>query len=190
MQGPEGAVELLRSYLAANVPAKIVELRTRLAVTGEDLRTPQLYSASIRERLEVKDYPSIEVQFQAMGNPVYLANGNTQLTWQIPYKVRVYSAERGNTYDQVEERRKRIFLAVIEVIGFNVKLASTPNVWVDFKSLTGSFFGASQLADARDNRSIAASYLEMNVIVEEMTEPAATLGTANTVQTSVHPAMR
>jgi hypothetical protein len=187
MIGPEGAVATLLSYVQANMPAKITELQARYS--DPDLRPPALYAPSLRERLELNQYPALEFQFQSFGNPKYLNNELTQLTWQIPYKVRVYATERGNSFDQVEIRRKRLLVATLEIIGFDVKLSASPSVWVDFTSLNGQFFGVGKIQD-RDNRSIAATYIEMNVIVEEMTEPAPSLAVADTVVVSVHPAQR
>ena len=189
MLGAEGTVDLVQSYLAANMPAKIAALQTRLGVTSTDLRAPALYSTSLYERIEIAQFPAIEVQFQAFGQPVFLDNNAGQLTYRWPYRLRVYIEERGNSYDQVEQRRKRLLLGVTELLTSHPMLsASSPTAWVDVTSMTASFFGLGTLAQAKDARSIAACYLELVVMVEEMTDALTPIGTADTIVVSVYPA--
>jgi hypothetical protein len=190
MLGPEGVVELIRSYLATGMPAKIAELRARLAVTDTDLRAPATFVGSTYGRLEYAQFPAVEVQIQSVGRPTFLDQGGGQVTWRFPYTVRVYTEERGNGFDQVELRRKRLYLAVMELLTAHVPLSTSPPAWIDASSLTGSFYGLGTLTSATDNRSIAATYVEFTVIVEEMTETAPPLGVADTVIATVHPAVR
>lgn len=190
MIGPEGAVSLLVSYLQANMPSKIAELRTRYGADFVDLPDIAFWGDSLRERLELAQYPAIEVQYQSAGNPKYQGTQGTQIIWQFPYNLRVYLTARGNGFEQVEQRRKRYYVAIQELVAFDAKLSAVPNAWVDFKSFRGQFFGVDNLANIRDNRSIAATYQEMTVMVDEMTEAASTIGTADTVVVSVHPANR
>jgi hypothetical protein len=194
MIGPEGVVELVRAYLESVVPGKIIELQTRLGVTSADLPQPNLYSASQYERLELPQFPAIEVQFLSMANPILL-DQEAQALWRVPYRVRVYATSRGTSFQQVEERRKRLYLALFECLTAHVLLSPSSSdltAWVDVKTMQGQFFGLGNIVPDGEGRSIAATYIDLTAIVEEMTEPllsadGTSLGTADTVFSSVHP---
>ena len=193
MLGIEGAINLVVARLQSEMPAKVAEVAGRYSDADSiNLRQPNLYAPSLYERLELAQYPAIEVAPRDDAAPVRLDQAQGVTKYWIAYSMRVYLTERGSSYTQVDARRKRLTLAIREVL-FSTPLLQTgpPQAWIDRKTVRTSYFGVGTIDD-KDARSIAATYTDLDVIVEEMTEPSPStqLGTADTVFSSVHPANR
>lgn len=195
MLGTEGAAALLVARLEAEMPAKVTEVAARYSDAATvNLQPPALYAKSVYERLELAQYPAIEVESRDDGpNTQNSQAGGVEDLW-VGYDLRVYLTVRGNGFVQVEARRRRLTLAIREVLLSTPLLQAAtagPQAWVNARSVRTSYFGIGNIA-AADNRSIAATYTDLTVIVEEMTEPYQTTndGTADTIFVAVHPANR
>lgn len=193
MLGIEGAIDLVVGRLQTQMAAKVAEVIGRYNDQATvNLRVPNLYSTSLYERLELAQYPAVEVAPRDDSAPYYEDQNRGIYTLRIAYSLRVYLTERGVGYPQVDARRKRLTLAIREVLFSNPLLqAGPPQAWIDLKTVRSSYFGVGTI-DEKDLRSIAATYTDLDVIVQEMTEtsPSTTLGTADTVFATVHPASR
>jgi hypothetical protein len=185
MLGFEGVCELVAHRLETAVPAKISEMLGRYNLATPDLPAPQLYARQQRARIELHEYPSVEVIARDAGFPVLLDRGDDILVWQFPYVVRVYLDVRGNTFDETDLRRKRLVLGVVELLFASPVLQAGPSAWVDLKRLRQSLSDIG--GSIGENRSMAAAFIEFTVMVEEPTEAGPALGVANTL--AVHPAL-
>jgi hypothetical protein len=193
MLGTEGAVALVVARLQTEMPAKVTEVAGRYHDTAAvNVRPPKLYAESMYERLELAQYPAVEVASRDDGIPDFNSQAQGVENYWIAYSLRVYVTERGQTYQQVEARRRRLTLAVREVLFSTPELqAGPPRVWINPRSIRSSYFGIGTINES-DSRSIAATYTDLDVIVEEMTEPymPTTTGTADRIFVNVHPANR
>jgi hypothetical protein len=192
MIGIEGAIDLIVARLSTEMPAKVAEVAARYTDAATvNLRAPNLYASSLYERLELAQYPAVEVAPRDDGLPYQLDQTQGLLALRVAYSVRVYLTERGNGYPQVDARRKRLTLAVREVLFSTSALQASPQAWIDARTVRSSYFGVGTI-DEKDMRSIAATYTDLDVIVQEMTEayPTTQIGTADTIFSTVHPASR
>lgn len=195
MLGIEGAIQLLLARLQAEMPAKVAEVASRYPSDAQQvaLRPPSTYTASIYARKEYAQYPIVEVAPRSDGPG--LLDGQVQQieTWSWPYGLRIYLVERGTGFEQVEKRRQRLTLALREVLTSSAALQASPQVKIDKTSIRGGYFATGE-TDDKDNRSIASTWTDLTVIVQEMTEPTpgTTLPVVETVISAVsplHPAM-
>ena len=193
MLGTEGAVNLVVARLQAQMPAKITEVAGRYPDAATvALRPPALYALSLYERIELSQYPAVEVTSRDDGPTVFDDQTSGVFQLAVPYNLRLFLTERGNTFQQVEARRRRLTLALREVLFSTPLLQDPPNQsWILRESIRSSYFGISQI-DEKDARSIAATYTDVTVMIQEMTElfPAANVPVADSVFVAVHPATR
>jgi hypothetical protein len=188
MIGIEGAVSLVLARLSLQMPYKVTELEARYNDNVADLRPPATYAASVYTRVELAQYPIIMIQPRGDSTPKYLDNDGDYFIWEFTYRMRIYLEERGNGYPQVEARRQRLTLGIREVLMSTPGLAS--NAWIDNTSFSSGYFGTGEIRDS-DNRSIAATYTDLAVIVQEVTEPFGPTnltGVADDILISVLPA--
>lgn len=189
MIGVEGAKHMVLQRLEAQMPAKVQELQARYA-DNLILRAPNKYTTYIATRVEAAQYPIIMIAPRTDNTPIWENQQQTVQSFRWPYSMRLYVVERGNSYEQVEQRRERLTLGVREVLTSSQNLSDTPNVWIDITSFRTTYFGTGEVADG-DNRSIAATYTDLTVMVDEVTEPyPAMTGRANSIVSSVHPSQR
>jgi hypothetical protein len=197
MLGMEGAIDLLVGALELRMPAKIVELQSRYADADAvlpppdqaNLRPPALFASSVYQRLELAQYPAIEVSPANDGRPAWNSQGAGQFFFRVAYSMQILVTDRGNSYQQVDARRKRLTLAVKECLLATPLLQDSPvTAWVDTPTMRASYspLAISSVKQA-DSRSIAATYIELDVIVEEMTDPLVPSGIADTIVATVHP---
>lgn len=188
MLGIEGTVDLVVEALEARTPAKLVELRARYSQTadGDGLPDVGLFAASQRARIERAEYPALEVIGMGMNRPKVLDKGLGTITYQFPYVIRIFVTVRGNGFDDTDLRRKRTTLAVVEELVASPALSFVPSAWIDIASLRISNSDVAP-GDKTDSRSVASAFVEVAVIVEEMTEALPTLATANTI--AIHPSL-
>lgn len=181
----EGVCELVAATLESRLPAKVDQLRARYnAADGDDLPYVNLVSRSQRARLERADYPAVEVIGRDVRRPQVM-DTDGRVTYWLGYTVRVFISVRGTSFENTDLRRKRLTLALVELLISNPLLQETPTARVDTTSVWQSFSGVAT-ADA-DSRSVAAAFVEAVVMVEEMSDPVTPLGLADTI--AIHPAL-
>lgn len=195
MLGIEGAIALVIGRLEAEMPAKVVEIAGRYSdQTDVQLRPPAMFSPSLLARVEPSQYPVVEATPNIDDIPEWKEQYQGTETLWVPYRVRIYVTERGVTFPQTAARRTRLSLAVREILFSSPALQDGPPMaFVDNRTIRSAYSPTGKAADG-DARSVAASYTDVTVRVEEMTEPASSAptdqGTADTIFTSVHPALR
>lgn len=190
MIGIEGAKALVLARLEAQMPAKVDELEQRYADNLAILRAPGKYAPFMVTRVEAAWYPIIMIGPRTDDMPTFVTQQGTYQTFRYPYRLRLYVVERGNSYEQVEYRRERLTLGMREVLTSSAYLSDSPRVELDLTSLRTTYFGTGEVAES-DNRSIAATYTDLTVIVDEVSMPYPSFsGRANTIVSSVHPSQR
>lgn len=193
MIGIEGAIELVVARLQAQMPAKVAEVAARYTDDATvALRTPATYTTSLYARVEYNQYPIVEVAPRNDGPGQWDDQTGGVESWMWPYTVRVYVVERGTSFPQVEKRRQRLTVSLREVLTSSAVLQESPQAWIDKKTIRSGYFATGLTADA-DNRSIASTWTDLTVMVQEMTEPfPPATATANSIVSTVgpiHPAM-
>jgi hypothetical protein len=195
MLGMEGAIVLLVNALEARMPGKVAELQARYGVgdqvtepDGTCLRPPALYSASFYQRLELSQYPAVEVTPVTNGRPKWNSQAVGQFDMTRAYSMRILMTERGNGFSDVDLRRKRLTLAIEECLFATPLLSLSPQAFVDTPTVTASY--STIEVPAGQGRSIAATYIGLDVIVDEVTDAPTPLGAADTIVSGVHPSMR
>lgn len=186
MLGFEGVCELLAHRLELQMPPKVSEMLGRYHLATPDLPVPSLYARQQRARIELHEYPSIEVIARDAGTPLIKDRGDGTIVLQIPYVCRIFLEVRGNTFDETDLRRKRLLLGIVEVLTAAPVLQASPSAWIDLTRIRQSLSEVGT-ASSGENRSVAAAFVEVTVMVEEMTEPSPALGLANTI--AIHPAL-
>lgn len=186
MLGMEGVCELVAATLEQKMPAKVDQLRARYTdLDGDDLPYIGLYSRSQRARLERGDYPAIEVVPRDARRPVTMDTDGGVTFW-FPYTIRIFLSVRGTSFENVDQRRKRLTLGVVELLASTPLLQAAPQAKIDVASIWQSFSAVSSSGDT-DNRSVGAAFVEATVIVDEMTDTVTPLGHADTIV--IHPAL-
>lgn len=179
MLGIDGAASVVGSTLAANLPAKITELETRLNLVAGTIGQPGRIEEYPQppETLALSDYPAVMVDaLETMSlMPLDIVNGN--LSYLGRYSLRTYVWVRDQEFSNVALKVRRYMLGVREVLLNNQGLMTT-GARVDDSTFKESY---SDVA-SDDKRAIAAAFLEFQVTLEELltSPPEATADTIDT----------
>lgn len=166
MRGPEVATTLVKDALEDRLPAKLVELNARLALAGtEVLGPPALYATEVRAQLDADDFPAIQVVAQDARSLKLVAVEDGSEVYAVTYALRTFLWVRDQEYPEVTRRRDRMALAMREVILEALTLSDAEGgAVVNPETLRESY---AEPANDSVGRSIAASYLELEVTIEE-----------------------
>ncbi|AIZ01701.1 putative structural protein [Arthrobacter phage vB_ArtM-ArV1] len=169
MLGAEGVARALVYRIQARFPAKLAEIRTRLAVDAAEL--PELnaiYPHEINLRA-VNAYPCMSVvEYETTGRI-----GNRQMDsdgdydeYSYRYRMRVFIWGMGTDHVGTDLLRKRLTLAAREVL-LNDKIFYDQGgqyAELDPATLKESF---SDVGDVADNQFLGGAYLEFEVVTQE-----------------------
>lgn len=181
MRGPEHAAGLVAAALTARLPARLADLEERLELDAGALKVPEHVFASDITRLAIAaDFPALLVVAQD-GASVGEAEDDYDLddddepaagaVWLVDYPLRVFiwaavpDAGAGTPRDRqqlVDLMRKRYTLAVREELLAGLGLAAGAAIRPGFRE---SYSDVD--VDARAKLTLAASYVEVVVRVEE-----------------------
>jgi len=187
MLGMTGAVGLVLARLQAELPAKITEISTRYSLPAGQLQTPASYMVNMYDRIELAQFPAIQIAPRAEGAPAMMDQDQGVFVYKVGYDMRIYLEVRGLGYDQVEQRRQLTTLGIREVLFSTPQLGAAPDIFVVPGSVRSTYYGIGEI-DAKDQRAIAATYTDLTVMVEEMTElPSPWPYTADTIVSTVGP---
>lgn len=188
MIGPEGAAQAVAERLAAALPGRLAELRTRYTVTAAELPDPALVEPHDRIRRPLEDWPAVLVLVQQLARftPTDRPSAGGE-TWVARYPFRVYLWLRAEDDVDVDLLRKRYVLAVREVLLARRSLMDTagpagdvPNV--DPLALTEDY---GPVALDENGNTIAAAYVAADILIAEEVTPLPELGTVNTTTVTV-----
>lgn len=183
MIGPEGAAQLVATYLAGALPPRIAALRARYSLLDDALPEPALVLPVDKLRLGVEDWPAVLVEVQQLRRLVRVDVVDGVELYAGTYPVRVYTWVRGDDQLDTDLARKRYALAVREALAARRQLAEATavpsGIVVDLTTLRESY--SPPLTDDA-GATIAGAYLEVDVAVREDLEPTVPLGTAATVE--------
>lgn len=182
-----GAVALVIGRLQSEMPAKMTELASRYNLPAGTLQNPGSYMVNMFDRVELAQYPTIQVAPRGEGAPRMNEQDQGVLNYETSYLMRVYLQVRGLGYEMVEQRRQLMTLGIREILLSTPQLGAAPDIWILPGSIQTTYFGVGELKE-EDQRAIAATYTDLTVMVEEMTElPSPWPNTANTIKSSVGP---
>jgi hypothetical protein len=164
--GLEGACQLVTDRLEAALPGKTAELRTRLGAQPDDL--PDVITVIPHElaRLELEQWPAVMVVGQNLEQMVRDDVEADGTTWLCTYRLRVWVWARGNDFGHTDRIRKRLTLAVRELLMQLRRLAADGQI--DDRSIAESY---SDLDVDNAGATIGGSWLEFLLVTRE------TLGT-------------
>lgn len=175
MIGWSGALNVVAGFLEANLETKIAELRERLGdegpLTKAQLPSPQLFTTEERAgRLPFQDFPAILVVGRQLRSNQLLETQVAGDVYLRGYVLRVYFWVRSpKGFAEVTIQRNRYSLALTELLLGRPSLAQDAG-GIDVGTLV-EVPGESDTDDAR--RTIAGSYLEFQVTIEETVARAA-----------------
>lgn len=172
MRGWDYVLQTVAGELQDRTPAKLLALRKRLGpeagpLTKDELPDPLLYTTEERAALPINDWPAIVVTAQAKGNVRAVdisATGGP--VYQADYLVRVYVWARGKSYAHANRIRNRLSLGLTELLN------EAPTLGQDAFRVNPLSMTERPAETVRDKsqRSIAATYLEFAVTIEETVE--------------------
>lgn len=182
MLGPEGTAELARTWLAAVLPARLTAIAVRLGLEPGELPAPALVAAYDRARLAVEEWPAVVVEVENLRSLELVDLDGTAELYRSRYAARLYVWVRGDSYADVDLTRKRYTLAVREVCLANKTLgpfrvagaAVDAPLAVDPGSIRESL--SPELGDDT-GRTIAAAYVELDLLTLERLDGPPALGT-------------
>lgn len=188
MLGWQAVLDGLAEFYEAEMPGKLVALRARLGVEGplteKDLKDFQLITTEERATLPLNRWPAMLIESirKARVRGIDVAPGGGPI-YTADYRVRVYLWVREAGYAPATQARNRLALAATELLFENLTLG-IPGFRVDPFSLTEQ---PAETVQDRSKRSIAATYLEFDVTIEETVEVEG-LGTVESGSVDVIPA--
>lgn len=175
MNGLEGACRVVAEHLAAALPGKTAELRTRLAVTNPiDLPDVALVLDHDEAPIPLEGWPAVMVVGQNLESMIRHEVAATGTDWLCTYRLRVFVWSRGDSFPHTDHIRKRLTLAVREVLMQQRKITAAAHV--DDKSLTESY---SDLDVDDAGATIAGAFLELNLVTLETLGTVPTKGVAD-----------
>jgi hypothetical protein len=179
MRGPEGVSEDLADWLAGPLTVvldpdapdarqggaldvKLAELTARLDL-DEDLAPPALVTTEGRpvSTLAFSEFPALFVVAQAAERFRRQDVVDGAIIYLVRYPVRIFVFARGDTFDDTDRARKRLTLAVREVI-----LNNQERLGVDEDTYRESYSDVTGLDD-RNVRTVAGAFIEVTIEVEE-----------------------
>lgn len=183
MIGPEGAAQLVSTYLEARLPVQLAAVRARLAVAASALPDPGLVLPVDKLRLGVEDYPAVLVEVQRLRRLIRVDVDAGRELYAGVYPVRTLMFVRGDDQLDTDLVRKRYVLAVREALLSRRQLTGLDpgptGIVVDPLSLAESY-SPTMTDDA--GATIQGAYVDVDVTVREDLEPDAPLGTATTLE--------
>lgn len=188
MRGPEDARKLTLGWLEEHMPATVYAIAERLELdtnvdTAGHLSPPAEWSASPLPRVE--EFPALFIA--PIGAPrvrlVDRADDGGRV-YAVAYRQRVYVICRGDTFDEVADRRDRLMLALRETLLAAPTLGDA-GVTIDDTTWAESY---SEVEDDSLGRSLAGGYAEFELDVEEtLAERRPAVGTVATIGVIVEP---
>jgi hypothetical protein len=184
MHGIRGATRALAALYTARLPAKCLELEERLEYPAGTFGPPVLIATTQQPRLDGNDWPAVIVVGQDTLDITLEDAQGPPILYRCRYRVFV----RGADLDDTTRRRDDLTLAVRELLLPGALLddyAAEPG-HVEPTDLRESY---SDVGEDTRRRSIAASYIDATVIMEETLDPGpdGTIGQADTI--AIHPAL-
>lgn len=191
MIGPEGATALLVAGLAAAIPDKLTALEERLDLAAGTLPAPKVVVPRDIPRLGLEDWPALMVVAQeARGFRRVDVDDEGATVYAVTYPVRVYEWARGDNLEQADLARKRLVLAVREVMLEGLVLDADVGYVVDV-SLRESY---ADLVSDEEAGGIGAAFTEAELnLIEALTPRAPAIPVGNvgldTAPLPPHPAL-
>lgn len=179
MRGVDDALGVLAGFLEARMPAKVDELAARLELPAVghgpnpelgSLPAPAFYSTAPVTELELDKWPAVLVL--PFSTPRVVGDGQDDEgrdRYVVRYLLRVVVLARGQTFDDVAHRLRRLALGVRELVLAERSLGDA-GVAVPTEGMNESW---SEVEDAGVAGSTAGMYLELNVDVDELVAPIA-----------------
>ena len=187
MIGPEGVAQAVVDRLRELVPDKLIDLEDRLALPEGSLPAPRLIQPRDAVELRLEDYPALLVvpQDAVIGARTDVDDDGSE-SFVCRYTMRVYVWMRGDHAEATDLARKRMTLAVREVLltyGFLPGELGT----IDHTTLIESYSDIA--ADPSSNSTVAAAYLEASLVTEETVPAPPPYGRVEAMDLMLHPAM-
>lgn len=168
MEGFEGALDAVLDHVEANIRPKLTELRSRLGeqgpLTHRVLPDPQLFTTENRAQIPLSKYPAIMAIGRARGGFKDIDRTRRGIIYAVRYRLRLYTWVRSRGFAAATLVRNRYSLALSELLLEKPSL-STGNGYVMPET-----FDERPAESVRDKqgRSIAATFLEFDVTIEEL----------------------
>lgn len=181
MIGLEGAGNLLAARFRVTIPDKLRQLEQRLALVDHALADPAVVVGFTLDRLPVEAWPALEVVGRSVDTPLLRVDVDElgMPVYATRYGFRVFSWSRGDDYEATDLARKRLGLAVLEVLAGQLVL--DPDVgYVDALTLGQSY---SDVSVDPAGATIAAAWTDAVVVVLETIPPPPGYGPRGVVHT-------
>lgn len=184
MDGPEAAVALVNTWLAASIPAQLDAIAVDLALGARgpnNLPNPSLIAPRDVGKLTVDQFPALMVIVldtvavdrvdadlddlldDLLDDPVTIP-ASTGVGYRVTYVLRVLNFARGASFEATQANRLRYALALRMALVGRPGLGAAGKAYVDEASWRESYSDLEQ-RDAR--RTIGASYAEFRLTVAE-----------------------
>lgn len=163
MRGLEEAAGVVAGVLAARLPAQLAALETRLGLPAGSVERPQLVAPHDLGRIPLEDWPAVLVVGQTTEDLRRLDVDVEGTIYLVRYRLRVYALARGDEEAATDLARKRLTLAVREVL-LGYQALRDAGGTVDERSLRESY---SDVERDTDGATVAGAYLELVVALEE-----------------------
>jgi hypothetical protein len=159
--GPEDIADAHVTLLSDEMPDKVAELASELAVPAGDIPAPALITAQERDLLNLTEWPALFVVVQRLDGlrRVDGPNEDGTVTYLSRYPVRIFGFVRGHGYEVVDLLRKRYVRAVREVL-----FAGQEAIELVESTYTESY---SDVDEDASKRSVAGFYADFVAEVAE-----------------------
>lgn len=199
MLGPEGAARHAVTWLAERIPARLRVLEQRYDLEPGQLADPVQVLDHEVGPLGVEDWPSVFVlPLRQDGMALVDVRDDASEVYRVTYAIRVLAWVRAEDYAATDQLRKRYALAIRECLLERKTLSPAP-------TYGSGDFGASSEDNVVDPASIREDYSDVlvdearrtiagvdvtvNLIVTEVLDGPAALGTVEDVDVTPHPAL-
>lgn len=171
MLGPEGVARALVNQLYIRMPGKLAELRARLGVDAYELPDMKTLAPTEIDLRAVNDYPALSVvEYDTTGRL-----GNQQIDMDAGYeeyiyryRMRVYVWVMADGKTEVDLQRKRLVLAVREILLQEKVIhsddAAGQYAQIDLNTLKESF---SDVGSLTESQLLGGAYIEVEVPTQE-----------------------
>ena len=191
MRGPEAVATVLTARLAVAIPARLRVAETRLGLPVGALPNPQRLVDYDAGPIPLESWPAVYVLPQRMTRLTLIENTLDGEHYRARYPVRVLAWVRADGYQPTDLLRKRYALAIREALLDRRALAggaTEREVAVDPTTITEDY--SEVMVDA--GRTIAGTWLDVDVTAVEVLDPPTALGVVNTKTVTAvakHPAL-
>ncbi len=190
MLGPEGAAEHARAWLAERIPARLRVLETRYSLPANALANPTRVLAHEVGPIGLEDWPTVYVLPQRLERLELVdVRGDASEVYRVTYALRVLAWVRADGHQATDRLRKRYALAIREALLERKSL--TPAATYGSGDYGGDGDTAIDPGSIREDysdvftdeakRTIAGVIIDVNLIVVEVLDGPAALGTVTTV---------